>query len=290
MLRHQRVAFTPNLRTFISKVITPVVLVAGVLFLVYFNFSSVLKTSETNNDQLNGMASFSLGGLASRFQETAGIDRPALRYNGNNLLSYSEWSSTVSVDGDVQEIWNNNHGYEVDQNKRQVYSTTSGSNWQLIEIVTLVDAQTVTVTFEFTARPASVPGPRQYTFDIAHVASSSTEWYNVKQSNNRFTGQVIKGNGIPTVTAANPFYDFGTLSVSVSGPAVQNSGVQMQDNTTVTGPKGSLTLAQEFNTEYQVTNPSPFTLITLGTETLTFKPAPNPTGAPSQSLVPLPGQ
>jgi len=41
----------------------------------------------------------------------------------------------------------NYHGYDVDEAKRQLYSTSSGDSWQLTQIVTLVDSQTMTITY-----------------------------------------------------------------------------------------------------------------------------------------------
>jgi hypothetical protein len=287
-MSHRHGTFTPSLRSFISKVLTPAVLVLGVLLLIYFNFNSVLKAAQITNDQFNGLVAFNQGNFAYRFQENAGIDRPALRYAGINVLSYSEWSSIISIDGDVQELWNNFHGYDVDQNKRQLYSTISGDRWQLIEIVSLVNDHTVTVAFNFTTRPASLPSPVHYVFDITHITSPGYEWYNIQTANNSFTAQVIQGTGVPTRTST--LRSYGTLSFSATGPALYAPAITLKNSTTVTGSRGTLTLGQAFYTEYQVTNPTPFRMITLGTETLIFKPSSTSPGAPAPGVVPLPGQ
>src|SRR6266851_2444278 len=163
MSRRQHTSFTPGLRTFLAKVMTPTVLVGGLLFLILFNFNSISKTTNIIDNHFNGNVGFSKGALAFRFQENAGLDRPALSYAAQDLLSYSEWGSTSSVDGNVQELWNTGHGYEYDANKNQV-SSAIGNNanytavingWQLIEVVTLVNDHTVTVTFNFGAQPIS---------------------------------------------------------------------------------------------------------------------------------------
>lgn len=286
MARRHR-TFTPDLRTFISKVITPVVLVLGVLILIYYNFGSALKMSQIADNQFHGQVAFSQGSFAYRFQETAGIGRPALRYNGTDMLTYAEWSSTSSVDGDVQELWNNNHGYDVDQNKQQVYSTISGDGWQLTEIVSLVNDHTVTVTFQFVARPKPQFTPAHYTFDIAHAVTSPNEWYNIQTGNNSFSAQVIQGSGAPDPTKT--LINYGTLSFSASGPALRTPAIALQNSTAITTSAGTSTVAQAFNTEYQVTNPPSFKLITLGTETLTFHTQSSAPGSPSQNGAPLPG-
>ncbi len=287
-MSHHRTTFTPGLRSFISKVLTPAVLVFGVLLLIYFNFNSVLKASQLSDDQFHGLVAFNQGNFAYRFQENAGIDRPALRYASIDMLSYSEWSSVVSVDGDVQELWNNYHGYDVDQNKRQLYNTISGNSWQLIEIVSLVNDHTVTVAFNFTTRPLSLPSPVHYMFDITHITSPGYEWYNIQTANSRFTAQVIQGSGVLAHTST--LRNYGTLSFSATGPALNRPAITLQNSTTVTGSSGTLTLGQAFYTEYRVTNPTPFRVITLGTETLTFLPSSTSPGAPLPGVVPLPGQ
>jgi len=287
-MSHYHATFTPGLRSFISKVLTPAVLVLGVLLLIYFNFNSVLKASQLSDDQFHGLVAFNQGNFAYRFQENAGIDRPALRYAGINILSYSEWSSIVSIDGGVQELWNNYHGYDVDQNKRQLYSTISGDGWQLFEIVSLVNDHTVTVAFNFTTRPASLPSPVRYVFDIAHVSSPDHGWYNIRITNKDFTAQVIQGSGVPTRTSM--LRSNGTLSFSATGPALYTPAITLKNSTTVADGRSTLTLGQAFYTEYQVTNPTPFRIITLGTETLTFLPSSTSPSAPAPGVVPLPGQ
>ena len=287
-MSRRRRPFTPGLRDFISKVITPTVLVLGVLLLVYVNFSSVLKASQVTNNQFLGLVAFNQGNFGYRFQETSGIDRPALRYAGINMLSYAEWSSTASVDGDVQELWNNQHGYDTDQKKPQVYSTISADAWQLNETVSLVNDHTMTVTFQFVARPApGAPAPTHYVFDIAHVVPSPYEWYDVKTGNTTFTTQVIQGNGVPTSTSKPT--SLGTLTLSATGPALHTPAITLKNNTAVTDSTGSTTLAQAFYTEYQVTNPTAFQLITLGTETLTFQSGSASAGSPLPGSVPVPG-
>lgn len=204
--RRKSVFATSNFRVFLMKVMTPVVLVAGVLVLVFFNFSAVLKATQITDDHFHGDVAFSQGAFDYRFQEQAGIDRPALSYAQQDLITYSEWGSTSSVDGNVQELWNNFHGYDYNEATNQMYSTISGSGWSLIEIVTLVNNRTVTVTFNFTANPASLPGPELYVFDIAHVTSSTYQWYNAKIGGNTFTGQVMAGNGTQALTSQAKFF------------------------------------------------------------------------------------
>lgn len=275
--------FTPGLRQFLTRVITPAVLVGGIIFLIFFNFNSVLKATKVTDDHFHGDVAFSQGSFALRFQENAGIDRPALSYAGQDLISYSEWGSTASIDGNVQEIWNNSHGYEYDEKANQIYSTVSGKGWQLTQIVTLVNDHTVTVTFKFDAQPDSLPGPDRYIFDIAHVTSPDYQWYNCQVKNNTFSGQVMSGNGPQAFKDKPQFY--GILSLMVAGPAVHAPSPWIKNGTALVGKK-DIVLGQEFFTEYEVNNPSPDVQITLGTETLTFRSGANSPDAP----LPLPVQ
>ncbi len=282
MSRRQSNTFTPNLQTFLKKVMTPAVLVGGVVFLIFFNFNSELKTTTVANDHFHGDVAFSHGPFAYRFQEDGGLDRPALSYAGEDLISYSEWGSTASVDGVVQELWNNNHGYEYDTSKDRLYNAISGTGWQLVEIVTLVNDHTVTVTFNFVARPASLPGPSNYVFDIAHVTSTAYQWYNCQVSNNTFTGQIMSGNGVAALRNKPQFY--GVLSVAASS-AIHKPAVWVKGGTSLVSEK-TIVLGQEFFTEYQIDNPTPDHLIALGSETLSFQTSANSPDAP----LPLPAQ
>ncbi len=272
MSRHQRASITPGLRTFISKVITPACLVLGVLFLIFYNFHSVLKVMKVTDDHFHGNVAFSQNAFAFSFQENTGIGRPVLSNAGQALLSYAEWSSTVSVDGAVQELWNNSHGYDVDESKDQIDNTISNDGWQLTEIITLVNNHTVTVTFTFDARSTARPAPTHYIFDIAHVTDSSYEWYNYQTNNTTFNAQVIQGDWKPV--QGNPTV-FGKLSFSTTSAAVQ-----VNNSTVISGDRGGYNLANAFSTQYTVNTPSPFQVITLGTETLTYQPAPATPGAP----------
>lgn len=291
--RSHRVSFTPGLRVFLTKVMTPAVLVLGVLLLVFFNFNAILKAEIVKDDHFNGDVAFSQGAFGYRFQENAGLDRPALSYDRQDLLSYSEWGSTISIDGQVQELWNNLHGYDYNEAKQQMFSTTSsttsnatGDNgWQLTEVVTLVNSNTVTVTFKFNASPYALPGPSLYVIDIAHATSTAYQWYNCQVRNNTFTGQVMSGNGTKAFLNKPTF--FGILSLSTTGNAGYTPTIRLQNSTTIVGGQGNITLGQEFFTEYRINNPSPDTLITLGTETLTFQP--NVTSPDAPLPVPIQG-
>lgn len=281
--RH-RTPFTPGRRTFLSKVIAPAALVFGVLLVVFLHFNGVVKATRITKDQFHGDIAFSQGGFAYRFLENAWVDRPALSYDAQDLISYSEWNSTVSVNGKVLGLWNNLHSYNYDTTKRQIHSRAIGSDnvWRLIEVVRLLNSNTVTVKFDFEANPSS-PGSVHYVFDIAHATSSSYEWYNYHTGKGTFTAQVISQQGI-SATGRNSAR--GTLTLTAAGNAVPTPAIIMRGTTSIVSRTGSVGLANAFFTQYTVTNPPPGMIILLGTETLTFQPEPTTPGAP----FPVPGQ
>jgi hypothetical protein len=287
----RRTSFTPGLNTFLSKVATPAILLLGILILIYFNFNSVYKAQQVTSSQASGIVAFSQGNFAMRFQENAGIERPALRYSGLDILSYAEWSSTVAVDGDIQELWNTSHGYDVDTAHNQLNSAIKGDGWQLFEVINLVNDHTITVTFEFTATPKVFPAPDLYVFDIAHVITNSAEWYNYHIGTGTFTAQTISGTPTDVTSLQSPGI-LGTISLAATGADVPAPNVIIQNKATIaTTKKSVIDVAQSFFTEYTVKNPSPDRLITLGTETLTYHAGQTATGSPlSNSTVALPGQ
>ncbi len=278
MARHHSVSFTPTLRVFISKVITPVVLIAGILILIVFNFKGVLKTVQTTDDRFQGLVSFSQGSLAYRFSETSGVDRPAVRFNNQALISYAEWSSTISIDGEVQELWNSGHGYSYDEKNRQMYNTINGPDWQIMELVTLVNDRTVKVTFNFAPKPTTTPTPVHYVFDIAH---SHLWWYQYQLSSNNDTFTAQLNQTTNNAKAA-------TVSLKVAGDAAQNPQIKVGSAKTVTGAQGTTTTTGAVTTEYVLDNPTPNQMVTLGTETITYNPGDSNPGSPSDSVVPLP--
>jgi hypothetical protein len=292
MSRRHRTSFTPGLRSFISKVITPFVLVLGVLLLIFFNFNGVMRATIVTNNRSDGQVAFSSNALSYTFQENAGIDRPLVLSAGQNLLSYAEWSSTASVDGVVEELWNSRHDYDTDPKKNQVFSTISGNaqDWQLTEIVTLVNDHTLTVTFTFDARTNTATDPSVYIFDIAHENTSGNTWFNAQTGKGTFTAQVVqaKSSTLKNTTDLSKLKSIGTLSLTAVGSAIATPPLSTQNDTLLSTSQGSIHMPSGFITEYRVDNPTPNQLITLGTETLTFQAQNGTAGSPLQGIVSQP--
>lgn len=277
-------AFTPRLRALLKLYITPLVLIAGVIVLMFYHFRGVLKLTATQDIAFHGLIAYSQGPLSMSFAQNAGIQRPYILYNNKNLLTYSDWDSIVSVDGVTQSLWNSTHGYSSDDAKRQIFSTSTGQNWQVVEVATLVDQRTVRVTFSFVSRATlGNPPGSQFEIDLAH---QHTAWYNPAISGNTFTADVVNQTSGQIQNQLEPTPD-GVIHVTLSGPAVTSGALQLGALKTVAGPKGLVTLTSQFMTRYTLTNPPANVLIPLATETITFTPgqstpigpAPTPAGS-----------
>src|SRR5215469_17725122 len=183
----------PNVRlyTFVSKVITPAVLLLGLLVLAIFHFNGVLANTQSIDNIYHGEQAYSNGPMAYTFQELAGTDRPDVDYNGISLLTYVDWSSTMSIDGHVSNLWDNFHGYDYDRNNpndTEFFSTTTGTGWQLIEVVKLTSNHSMTVSYSLVARTESLAEPHHVIVTIEHVHQSM---YQPTVQNNVFTAGVL---------------------------------------------------------------------------------------------------
>lgn len=272
MLQHYNVSITPTLRVFISKVITPVVLVAGLLVLILFNFQAVLKATVSDHDHFHGEVSFSQGAFAYCFLQTSGIDRPVVRYDNLDLLTYAEWSSTFAIDGNVQQLWDANHGYSYDEARRQVFSTIDANGGQLNEVVSLVDDHTIKVVFNLVPQPpaGANPPPLRYVLDIAHVHHS---WYGYQATNDTFRASVKNGG-----------LKIGTILFQVEGNEASHLLVEVDGAQSTVATSRTMNETDGFISEYVLENPTPYRIIPLGTETITFQPTAYGAGTPLPML------
>ncbi len=272
---------TTRLLLFLKYYLTPIVLLAGLLILVMLHFSSVLTVAQSQQNAFHGNVSYSQGSLAMRYNANSGAGRPALTWNNWSLVSYSEWSSLVSVDGVTQELWNSAHGYTVDNAKRQIYTAATGPNWQIIQVSTLVNAQTVRIAWSAVLRPQSgQPLPKRIEVDIRHTQGA---WINPTIQGNTFSAQVAETAGRPT--SGQPMV--GRLSVALSGPGLASQPFSIADLSSSAGPNGLTSWATTLVTRYTLNNAVSNILLPLGTETITFHPDPaNSTFSPLPTVTP----
>ncbi|HLZ23500.1 MAG TPA: hypothetical protein VKQ30_15410 [Ktedonobacterales bacterium] len=258
-----------QLYTFVKRFITPVVLLAGLLILAIFHFKGVLAVTTSQSNLYRGVTAYSSGSYAITFQNNAGTDRPAIIYNGVNLLSYVDWSSTISVDGEVQNLWDNFHGYSTDDTKHQIFATTSGYGWQVVEVVTLVDSHTVTVQYSFMAAHQGTAEPHHVVLSITHLHRT---WLDPTVQGTTFTAEVLPGHVSAISSATSIPHAVGTVTVTVNGPAVDTtSAISIDDlQSFAVSDSTEQFLASSMTTRYVVDNPQVDRLIPLGTETVTF--------------------
>ena len=265
--------------TFVRKVITPVVLLAGLIVLAVLNFRGVLATTTLQDNLFHGEKAYSQGPMQFTYQELAGTQRPDIAYRGASILTYVEWSSTISVDGHVSNLWDSYHGYDFDRtnpNARQFFATSSGPGWQLVQVVTLVDAHTVTVHYDFVARAQGSAYPHQITLTIEHLHNTL---YQPALHGATLTAGVLPGL-LQTIAPGTSPKPIGWITLAVAGPAVPSGPIAIDDLHGTVGANGApQSLANSFTTTYQLANPQVNRLTPLGTETITFSLA-TPIGAP----------
>jgi hypothetical protein len=276
-----------RINRFVTRAITPVVLVAGLLLLMVLHFQGVLETTTAQDNLFHGQRSYSAGDLAFTFQEQAGTDRPGVHFDGAPVLSWVEWNSSISVDGSVANLWDSYHGYSYDDTKRQVFATMSGTGWQVIEVVTLVNAHTVRVDYQFVAGHDGNKSPGHVELRISHAHNTL---YQPRVSGDRLTASVLPNDikGVPTPGTTTVLHPFGDIGLTVSGPQVAADPISIDDLRGITAPDGTQqALASSFTTTYVVDNPQVNRMIQLGSETLTFTST-QPAGVPIPANGPTP--
>ncbi|HEX8034212.1 MAG TPA: hypothetical protein VF510_10210 [Ktedonobacterales bacterium] len=277
--------------TLVSKVITPVVLLLGLLVLLLAHFNGVLKITKAQDDLFHGQTAFSLGRMQYAFMTASGTNRPNISYAGVNVMTYIDWDSTISIDGQVSNLWDNFHGYDYDQTlnstNRQFFSTTSGPGWQVVQVVNLVDDHTVTVHYDFVARTQGIAEPHHVVLTIEHAHAS---WYPASTQNNVFTAGLLPGRYQGSISSDHQPRPIGTVTLSVNGPAVPPNTISFVDahgNATLGG--GDQQLLSVFTTTYIIDNPQVNRLTPLGTETLTYTSAiAQGTPIPAPHITPTP--
>lgn len=273
-----------RINRFVTRVITPVVLVAGLLLLVLLNFRGVLGMTKTQDDLYRGQRSYSQGGLQATFQQAAGTDRPVLTFKGAPVLTWQEWSSTISVDGNVSNLWDSFHGYDFDDTKRQVFATASGTGWQVVEVVTLLDARTLRVDYQFVAGHSGVRAPKHIVLSISHYHNAL---YQPTVAGDTLTADVLPGN-VQNFQSGMVLHPWAKITLALSGPQLAPDPFAFDDlrGNAVAGG-GVAQIASSFTTTYIVDNPQVNRLVPLGTETLTFTNT-LPPGVPVPAAGPTP--
>lgn len=257
----------------VIKVLTPCILLVGLVFFAVHSFNNVFVNMQRQDDQFHNLFAFRQGPFGATFNHAAGADRPGIFYYNDSLLSYAEWSSTVTINGEEQELWNTDHSYRIDEKKHTIYNTIRGDTWQLIQKITLVNNHTTAVTFSMIAhlQASSGSNTQHFVFAIVH---SHNFWLEQQHRSNSFICQVMLGDPETlqrTLEKDRPIL-LGTLALSLQSTLPQAPSLLITDAHSVIGPHQSWQWNRLLTTEYVVNNPLPLHEIDLGTETITFQP------------------
>ncbi|MEO7003246.1 MAG: hypothetical protein ABI068_15640 [Ktedonobacterales bacterium] len=272
----------------------PLILLVSVLAVAAYHFHNILKTPPTVG-VLQTAATYNSGGLTMRYAHTEGLDRPGMLYDGWSLLSYAEPSSTLTLDGETQPLWNAYHGVKSNPAARQLYTTISGDGWQLLQVATLVNDATVTVAYTFIAQPqAGQASPAQVTLSMPIYATTSTAtntlWYQPIIQDATFQAQLVPvapANAAMLASGPAP-QSVGTLTLALSGPGVAAGALTLGALHTIplaNGAQGNWATA--LTTRLTLAHPPADQPVALGTETITFQPAnASSTGGPLPIVTP----
>ncbi len=267
----------------VRKLVVPLILLVGLITLAVFHFNTVLKTAQASDAAANGAMSCARGGLQLVFRRDDGTDRPGILYNGAPVLSYADWSSTISVNGASEELWNHFHGYSYDTAHCTIYSTTTGTGWQLVAVISLVDDHTVQVAYHFAARPSSGPTIDQMELRVLHAAPL---WLAPTVKDNTLTGSILPAT-VHKIDRRSPPAAIATLKLNESGNDVPNNAIELGGYHTLVDETGvNLSWASSAVTAYRLTSPDADHLIELGVERITVQPSDAAaSGTPAGALV-----
>lgn len=259
-----------RLKQVVALGITPAVLIVGVLALVALHFHSTLLLVEQTDQLARGEIRYQAGQVQMVFDRDDGDTRPELFYGQTPMLQYTEWSSSVVVDGVVYSLWDQAHGYSFDDAQQQIVSTATGPGWQVVQ-VTRVHPGGATVSYSFVAL-SGAPGTGIHSVELV-LAHERTYWLAPAIQGHQFSGGVtsLPVSAVRAGAAAQPQWLVTLEARPAAGTQVALALVNQQsafDATTGT----SQTWADGLTTTYSLTNPQPNMLTAVASEAITIAP------------------
>lgn len=263
-----------RLKQFVTATITPAVLIVGLLVVALLHFRTTLTLAEQRDQLFRGSVFYSAGPLQMEFQRDSGARRPSIQYNQQQVLQYTEWSSSVVVDGTVYALWDENHGYSFDDAHKQVFSTVNGPGWQVIQTITVRGADVQVSYAVVSLFQSSVAPAHEITLAIVHDQSY---WLNPSVAGTTFQAGITRQalSKIKTGVRILPSWHLTVRASPANGvhAAVQLVGAQSAYDP-ATGNAQSW--ASEFTSTYTLLDPQPNSITPIDTETITVQ---NPAGA-----------
>jgi hypothetical protein len=264
-----------RLKQFVTAVVTPAVLMAGVLLVALVHFHNTLSLAEQSDLFARGVMAYNSGQLQVLFQRDAGAQRPLVQYGQQPVLAYTEWSSSVVVDGQVYSLWDQQHGYSFDDTRKRIFSAISGQGWQVVQVVT-VGPGTIAVAYSFDyVGPPAVP-PHEVGLILVHEQRS---WLDPTIVGATFRAGVTS-QPIDDTSASVAIRPQWKLAVTAAPAGGVQATLHVDSLRSTYDPltSASVTWASQFTTTYTLATPQPNVLTPLATESVTVAPMASPSG------------
>lgn len=258
-----------RLKQFVTATITPAIIIIALLVVAVLHFRSTLTLAEQRDQLFRGSVFYSAAPLQMEFQRDAGARRPSIQYDQQQMVQYTEWSSSVVVDGAVYSLWDQNHGYSFDDAHKQVFSTVNGPGWQVIETIT-VRASDVQVSYAFVSLyQTNVAPAHEVTLVLIHEQSY---WLNPTVAGTTFQTGITRQplSKIKTGVRIQPTW---LLAVRANPANGVHAVVQIVGARSAYDPVSgsSETWANQFTTTYTLLDPQPNSIVPVATETISVQ-------------------
>jgi len=127
-------------------------LALAVAYLLYTNWNTSQRLSRAVADDFQGVIAMRGPEGGVHFFRDSGYGRPTLvAADDKPLLEFSDWHSTLFVDGASSTLWQFPHSYSMDVDRQRLFHSNRGPSWELQKVVSLAGPGTVTVEYFFTA-------------------------------------------------------------------------------------------------------------------------------------------
>lgn len=264
-------------KQFVLGLVTPTIVILALLVFAVVQFRDTLALAQQRDKLFRGYAAYNAGLLEMDFQRDGGKHRPLIRYDGRDVLQYEEWSSAVVVDGQVYGLWDHIHGYNFDDGARKVFSTITGSGWQVIQVITVRDSS-VEVAYTFDANTGDGMGtttPHHVTLIVNH---QHDYWVDPTISQQTFQGGVVPElqNRLPAELVGVPLHASWIVSLRAHPADGVQSAMRLggpdSETASPAAPNTAQTWVNQFTTTYSLDNPPMNVLTPIGVETITVRP------------------
>jgi hypothetical protein len=122
----------------LEKQIHFMVLAVAVVYLAYSWFTLQVKYAQIQTYNFESVINLSREGVSLSFYRDSGTNRPLISTaQGEVIMEFTDWASSITVNDTTKSLWNNKHGYSVDTKNSRFYHAINGDGWTLFKEVTL---------------------------------------------------------------------------------------------------------------------------------------------------------